>query len=40
MGYGKEFMDSLLCNIGSKDVEDCGNLTKKAIGKFNDIIDP
>jgi len=31
IGFGKTFMDALLGNIGSVDVEDCGNLTKKAI---------
>ena len=40
MGFGKEFMDSLLGHIGSRDVEDCGNLTKKAIEQFGNIVDP
>ena len=31
IGFGKSFMDSLLGHIGSRDVEDCGDLTKKAI---------
>ena len=31
IGFGKDFLDSLLGHIGSRDVEDCGNLTKKAI---------
>lgn len=38
-GFGQEFMDSLLGNIGVKDVEDVGELTKKAIGMFPDLID-
>tara|TARA_B110000285_G_scaffold149534_1_gene166932 strand:+ start:177 stop:347 length:171 start_codon:yes stop_codon:yes gene_type:complete len=29
-GFGKGFIDSLLGHIGSKDVEDCGDLTIKA----------
>ena len=40
IGFGKEFMDSLLGHIGSRDVEDCGNLTKAAIEQFSDIVDP
>ena len=39
IGFGKTFMDSLLGNIGSVDVEDCGNLTKAAIKQFGDIVD-
>jgi dipeptidyl aminopeptidase/acylaminoacyl peptidase len=31
IGYGKNFIDSLLGHIGDKDVKDCGNLTKKAV---------
>ena len=31
IGFGKDFMDSLLGHIGSRDVEDCGELTKLAI---------
>jgi len=31
IGFGKTFMDSLLGEIGSLDVHDCGQLTKKAI---------
>lgn len=30
-GFGKDFLDSILGHIGSRDVEDCGNLTKMAI---------
>ena len=30
-GYGKDFLDSLLGHIGSRDVEDCGDLTLKAV---------
>ena len=40
IGYGKKFLDSLLGHIGERDVEDCGNLTKKAIEKFSNIVDP
>jgi len=39
-GYGKDFLDSLLGHIGSRDVEDCGNLTKMAIEKFSNVVDP
>lgn len=39
IGFGKNFMDALLGNIGSVDVEDCGNLTKKAISTFSDLVD-
>jgi len=39
-GYGKDFLDSLLGHIGSRDVEDCGNLTKMAIEKFSNFVDP
>lgn len=39
-GYGKDFLDSLLGNIGSRDVEDCGNLTKAAIAQFSHLVDP
>jgi acylaminoacyl-peptidase len=39
IGYGKNFMDSLLGHIGSRDVEDCGNLTKMAIEKYEKIVD-
>lgn len=30
-GYGKDFLDSLPGHIGSRDVEDCGDLTLKAV---------
>ena len=40
IGFGKNFMDSLLGHIGSRDVEDCGNLTKMAIEKFEAVVDP
>jgi len=40
IGYGKDFMDSLLGHIGSRDVEDCGDLAKLAIEKFSDVVDP
>lgn len=33
-------MDSLLGTIGINDVEDCGELTLKAIKKFESIVDP
>lgn len=39
IGFGKTFMDSLLGHIGSRDVEDCGDLTKKAI-EMHSVIDP
>lgn len=31
IGFGKDFLDSLLGHIGERDVEDCGDLTKKAV---------
>jgi len=31
IGFGKKFLESLLGNIGSVDVEDCGDLTMKAV---------
>lgn len=31
IGFGKDFLESLLGHIGSRDVEDCGNLTLKAM---------
>jgi acylaminoacyl-peptidase len=34
IGYGKDFLDSLLGNIGDNDVQDVGNLTKTAIEKY------
>lgn len=37
IGFGKSFMDSLLGHIGSRDVEDCGDLTKKAIETHPEI---
>lgn len=40
MGYGKNMMESLLGNIGSNDVEDCGELTLLALEKFKDIVHP
>ena len=40
MGYGKDFLESLLGHIGSRDVYDCGELTKMALDKFSDTIDP
>jgi len=33
-------MNSLLGNIGSNDVEDCGDLTLLALEKFKDLVDP
>ena len=38
-GYGSDFLESLLGHIGSRDVEDCGDLTRKALEKFGDIVD-
>jgi acylaminoacyl-peptidase len=40
MGYGKNLMESLLGNIGSNDVEDCGELTLLAMDKFKELVDP
>ena len=39
IGFGKESMNSLLGNIGDNDVQDCGNLAKKALKQFPDIVD-
>jgi acylaminoacyl-peptidase len=35
IGFGKDFLESLLGHIGSRDVEDCGDLTKKAIENYS-----
>ena len=40
IGYGEDSLNSLLGKIGENDVSDCGNLTKKALELFPDIIDP
>lgn len=40
IGYGEDFMNSLIGTIGENDVEDCGNLTKKALEQFADVVDP
>jgi acylaminoacyl-peptidase len=40
VGYGLKSMDSLLGKIGDVDVEDCGNLTLKALEHYKDIVDP
>ena len=39
IGYGEDSLNSLLGNIGVNDVQDVGDLTKKAIEMFPDIID-
>lgn len=39
VGYGEDFLNSLLGNIGVRDVEDCGNLTMLALEKHADILD-
>lgn len=36
IGFGRDFMEELLGQIGQKDVHDCGNLTKAAM-KARDI---
>ena len=33
-------MNSLLGNLGSNDVDDCGELTLLALEKFKDVVDP
>lgn len=40
IGYGKNTMDSLLGQCGVNDVEDCGELTLKALKQFESIVDP
>mmetsp|Transcript_28436 Transcript_28436/g.45795 ORF Transcript_28436/g.45795 Transcript_28436/m.45795 type:complete len:718 (-) Transcript_28436:26-2179(-) len=40
IGYGQDFMDSLLGHIGERDVEDCGNLTRLAIQRYPKVVDP
>jgi len=40
IGYGEGSLNTLLGHIGENEVEDCGNLTKKAIELFPEIIDP
>jgi acylaminoacyl-peptidase len=39
-GYGDNFLNSLLGNIGDLDVQDCGKLIKAAIEKHSDKVDP
>lgn len=39
-GYGEDFLNSLLGEIGTRDIEDQGNLVKMALEKFSDKIDP
>lgn len=39
-GYGEDFLNSLLGHIGDRDVKDCGDLTKLALDKFKDHVDP
>ena len=38
-GYGLKMFNSLIGNVGINDVEDCGELTLKAIERFS-FIDP
>ena len=33
-------MNTLIGTIGVNDVEDCGNLTKKALEQFSEVVDP
>ena len=40
IGYGEDFLNSLLGHIGEHDIADCGNLTKKAVEQFSSVIDP
>lgn len=40
VGYGYKSMEELLGTIGEVDVEDCGNLTLKALETYSDVIDP
>ena len=40
IGYGEDCLNTLLGTIGENDAQDCGNLTKKALEQFSDIIDP
>jgi acylaminoacyl-peptidase len=40
LGYGENLMNTLLGTIGVNDVEDCGELTLKAIEEFKDTVDP
>ncbi len=39
-GYGEDFLNSLLGNIGDRDVYDCGELIKLALSTQTDLIDP
>jgi acylaminoacyl-peptidase len=39
-GYGEDFLNSLLGNIGELDVQDCGKLIKLAIEKHSEKVDP
>jgi len=40
VGYGYKSMEELLGKISEVDVEDCGNLTLKALEHYKDIVDP
>ena len=39
-GYGEDMLNSLLGTIGENDVADCGDLTKLALERFSDVVDP
>ena len=40
IGYGEDFLNALLGNIGVADVDDCGQLTQLALERFSDEVDP
>ena len=40
IGYGEDSLNTLLGTIGVNDAQDCGNLTKKALEQFSDVVDP
>ena len=40
IGYGEDMLNTLIGTIGENDIADCGNLTKMALERFSDVVDP
>ena len=40
IGYGEDFQNELIGNVGKEDVEDCGELLKETLSKFKNMINP
>ena len=38
IGYGEDFMNELIGNIGKNDVEDCGELVKATLKKHSNLV--